>query len=663
MLKIMITLKRKITISIILISFTCLSAQRITSLGYNHAILNALEEESHKITPKALTDTIIHFDTEFFEDFSTYHYEVFPRPDRWKDRYAFINSTYPDSMISLGVATLDALDERGLPWYSEINKVIPSDTLTSNDFHFDSEITEPVFFSFFYQPGGKGDIPEGIDTIGGQSGNGRDSLLLEFFQPDSAVWEKVYYTLDNTKPHNFTQVILRVDTIYLKKGFKFRFRNYTSANLNNIQGQDLGKVANNDHWHIDYIWMKETSDSTELTRLNDITVVKPLLPILTGYTAVPYHHFFSAQVLSERTTIPFSFRTTYPGRPSTDVIQTRRFFRSYNLKNNNERLRDINLNNDLNPNVWYDFADNFTSGFEYLDYGDGIGQFELEAFIKVESENQRLENDTARRKETYYDHYAYDDGSAEYSFGLSGEKQDLNRIAQRFRVFRPSDKPDSLWAVLIYFAKSIDSTTIDAEFRLSIRKNDGPIPAKEEIYSSGRITYYPDYSRGLNGFTRIDIDPPLLITDTFFVVIEQLNGYVGIGYDINHNSSGNTFTYTLTGSEYTWTNNSSLRKGSLMIRPSFKSHDIITPTEQIVKASSEIKIYPNPATTELKFTSFIPDNSYYLIKIYTLMGILVTDMETDQNNIDISNLKKGMYILVLSDASGLQQKTFKFLKD
>jgi hypothetical protein len=565
-------------------------------------------------------------------------------------------------MISLGVATLDALDARGLPWYSDVNKLVPSDTLTSNDFEFDSEINDPVYFSFFYQPGGKGDIPEGIDTINGQSGNGMDSLVLEFYQPDSAEWINVFSTVDNRNPHKFTQEILRVDTSFLKKGFKFRFRNYTSAELNNVQGQDLGKVANNDHWHIDYIWMKVTNDSKELELINDITVVKPLLPTFTNYTAVPWHHFLSAQALSERTTIPFSFRTIFPGRSSTDEIQTRRFYRTYNVLNNYERLRDINFNNDLNPNVWYDFSDNFTSGFEYNQSKD-MGVFELEAFIKVESEDQRLENDTARRKETYYDHYAYDDGSAEFSFGLSGEVQDLSRIAQRFRVYRRSDEPDSLRAVLIYFAKAIDSSTANALFRLSIRKNEGPIPAKDELYSSENDFNFPDYSRGLNGFTRIEIDPPVPVSDTFFVVIEQLNGYVGIGYDINHNSSGNLFTYTLTNANYTWTNNSSLRKGSLMIRPSFNSHDIITPAEQIEAESPDVRLYPNPASNELHFTSFIPDNSNYQIKVFTIMGISVIEQRISENRIDISALNKGIYILVLSDASGLQQKTFKFIKE
>lgn len=654
-------LKRTITIWIILLSFVEIQAQRITSLGYNHAIQNALEEKKPTITPKALEEAVIQFDTEFFEDFSNYHYEVFPRTDRWEDRYAFINSTYPDSMISLGVATLDALDANGLPWYEDVNKPIASDTLTSGSFNFSSEINEPVYFSFFYQPGGKGDIPEGIDTTGGQRGNGKDSLLLDFFHPDSLEWYNVFYTLDNRTPHNFKQVILRVDEPYLKNGFQFRFRNYTSAELNNVQGQDLGKIANNDHWHIDYIWMKTASDSTELSRINDITVVKPLLPTLISYTAVPWHHFFSAQVLAERTTIPFSFIARYPGRSSTDIIQSRRFYRTYNLKNN-ERLRDINYNNELNPNIWYDFADNFTSGFEY-NPTDDIGQFEVEAFLKVESEDQRVGNDTVRRKETYYDHYAYDDGSAEYSFGLSGETQNMNRIAQRFRVYRRSDNPDSLRAILIYFAKAIDSSSADALFRLSIRKNDGPIPAKDELYSSEDDLNFPDYSRGLNGFTRIEIDPPVSIADTFFVVIEQINGYVGIGYDINHNSSENIFTYTLTNANYSWTNNSTLRKGSLMIRPSFSEHDIITPAEEIRTETSEGRVYPNPATTELNFTAFIPDNSIYQIKIFNTMGALVMNKRTEQTYIDISSLNKGMYILILSDTSGRNQKTIKFIKE
>lgn len=654
----MIILKRTITVLIILLSFVKLPAQRISSLGYNHAILNALEKEKNKVTPKADYDTIIHFETEFFEDFSSYYYEVFPRPDRWEERYAFINSTYPDSMVSLGVATLDALDARGLPWYTDINKVVPSDTLTSRGFIFDSEITEPVYFSFFFQPGGKGDRPEGIDTTGGQIGNGKDSLLLEFFQPESKEWMNVFSTLDNRTPHKFTQVILRVDTAFLKDGFKFRFRNYTSAELSNIQGQDLGKVANNDHWHIDYIWMKKTADSTDLTRFNDITIVKPLLPTLTQYTAVPYHHFFSAQILEERTTIPFSFNVIYPDE--TNTIDIFRYYRTYNLKTN-ERLRDLNFFNPLEPNNWYNFQDFFTSGFEYHP-NDSIGIFEVEAFVDYDFETRRV-NDTTRRKEIYYDHYAYDDGSAEYSFGLGGEAQEFSRIAQRFRVYRREDNPDSLlYAVLIYFAKAVDSSSIDAEFRLSIRKNDGPIPSKEEIYSSGNITYYPDYSRGLNGFTRIEIDPPISIADTFFVVIEQLNGYIGIGYDINHNSSKNTFTYTLSGADYTWTNNSSTRKGSLMIRPSFRKHDIITPAEGIKEEITQLNVYPNPASTELNFSSFASDNSGYHIKILNIMGISVMDQFIPENRIDISQLSKGIYILVLSDASGLNRRTVKFVK-
>jgi hypothetical protein len=138
---------------------------------------------------------------------------------------------------------------------------------------------------------------------------------------------------------------------------------------------------------------------------------------------------------------------------------------------------------------------------------------------------------------------------------------------------------------------------------------------------------------------------------------------VGIGYDINHNSSGNIFTYTLTSANYTWTNNSSLRKGSLMIRPSFKSHDIITPSEKIEAESVQVCIYPNPASNELNFNSFIPDNSYYNIKIYNIMGVSVLDQCISGTRIDISALNRGIYILILSDASGLHQKTFKFIKE
>jgi len=62
---------------------------------------------------------------------------------------------------------------------------------------------------------------------------------------------------------------------------------------------------------------------------------------------------------------------------------------------------------------------------------------------------------------------------------------------------------------------------------------------------------------------------------------------------------------------------------------------------------SEIKIYPNP-TSELLFISSEGVNDLNAIKIYTLLGKVITSQKYIQNTpLDISNLSEGIYFIEL----------------
>ncbi len=640
---IMKMLKKTLILTIILISILPSYGQIIRSLDFNHAVMEASAKRKVLIEKTISSDTIF-FEDEFFEDFSSYHYEVFPRTDVWADQYACINSTYADSMISLGVATLDAYDQKGYPYYKSNKPVTQGDTLTSQAFVFSDPSTDSLVFSFFYQCGGKVSGPE-IN----------DSLILDFFDANDSLWHKVFYRLGGEQMHNFKQVIIPIEDSLIQDGFRFRFRNYVSLALENIPGEDLGKFSNADQWHLDYLQIKSVKDTAELRSINDMTMVKPLMSSLVGCTSVPYHHYALARNVIERKTIPISYRTIFPEQE--EIISLVRYYYSYDVKND-QLLMDLQYDENIAPYSYFNNAEFFVSGYTY-DKNDSIAEIELMAVIQAQAIDQKLVNDTVKRKEIYHDHYAYDDGTAELGLGIAGEQQSLNRIAVRFRVYKQSNDPDTLRAILIYFNKSINDYTSQSEYRISIRKNDGEYPSNDTLYTSKG--YFPDYSVRLNEFTRIELDRPVVLSDTFFVVIEQLDSYLNIGYDINNNSLGNTYFYTNTGQG--WMNSTSLPAGSLMIRPSFGKFTLPLTSAEFVDKSDKLKIYPNPATDLLYLD--LPEEyiNSYTIKIYNIMGVMLVNSCSEKNSIDISTLHKGLYILHLTSEDKKMNLTTKFIKE
>lgn len=113
----------------------------------------------------------------FTEDFSTSL--VYPDPAVWIDDRALINDTYAINPPSIGVATLDGLNQFGNPYMpvpsgsaliDGIGDVLTSRPICLGDLGLGAGDT--VFFRFFYQAEGFGDFP----NIG-------DSLVFEAYVP------------------------------------------------------------------------------------------------------------------------------------------------------------------------------------------------------------------------------------------------------------------------------------------------------------------------------------------------------------------------------------------------------------------------------------------------------------------------------------------------
>lgn len=215
---------RKILIILgaIIIWFSAFSQEVITELRTNPVVLRSKPVSDASLLKYTRSGMDIPVTLPFLDDFSSRN--IFPSSERWQDQYAFVNTDYPVNPPNVGVATLDAINDKGEIYPDAIPgpAVFQADVLTSRLIRLDSvfspaarKITpaDSVYLSFYYQPQGRGNAPEPIDRLeldfGIYTGDSvfirvdstiytidknyfaGDSLLLPCDLPDDSVWVSV----------------------------------------------------------------------------------------------------------------------------------------------------------------------------------------------------------------------------------------------------------------------------------------------------------------------------------------------------------------------------------------------------------------------------------------------------------------------------------------
>ena len=161
----------KIIIAFLVLIPTVLNAQVIiTQNDCNPVIKDYLRNNPEK-SLKALksTDTL---DLPFFDDFVKQ--QIYPDNALWIDNYAYVNATLGYNPPSIGVVSLDAVDETGAVYSNANTTSFIGDYLTSKPIKLNIGAPDDstIYLSFLYQSGGYGDVPEK-----------KDSLVLEFYSP------------------------------------------------------------------------------------------------------------------------------------------------------------------------------------------------------------------------------------------------------------------------------------------------------------------------------------------------------------------------------------------------------------------------------------------------------------------------------------------------
>ncbi len=596
---------KKITIIILLaITATIINAQE-TLIDVGNPLLKAY---SKTITTKdqATTDTL---DLPFFDDFSASY--IYPDTTKWLDKFAYINNDFAIDPISINVASLDALNP-----YGSVYPHLPSmssdvaDFLTSAPINLDVNVSDSAYLSFYYQAGGNGNKPEE-----------KDSLVLEFKSPETD-WQSVWKIEGGERMEEFKKVLIPIiDTLYLVKGFQFRFKNYASLSSN----YEPSWVSNADFWNIDYVKL-DTARSFNDTLAEDIAFIKNFKSPLKDYTTVPWKHFknYTDDIIKDTLTFLYknSYNETSNVKRQVEIVDMYGSTPLYALYEDSENALALSTVS-YDKKIAYDFNSD----------AEDSAKFMIKGFISIEATdvNYRYRwNDTIRYYQEFDNYYAYDDGTAEKGYGISGQGTAFSSLAIGFTPL----KPDTLKGVYIYFNQVLNEAN-RKYFFLTVWKDNNGQPG-DTLFQ--KIGVKPNYSDEINKFLYYSLDTSIYIDDKFYIGwVKTTDDMLNCGYDINNDASSNMF-YNVSG---TWQPHS--YQGTMMIRPVMGEniHEEQLFFKPQIANNIDFKIYPNPASDYLNISC---EDYLSEIIIYDTSGRIVKEVGAS-TKIFIGDLKTGTYFI------------------
>lgn len=572
----------------------------------------ALHATAPSARMRTMVDTLL---LPFIDDFS--REGCYPQPDRWVDSFAFVNTNYPDDPVTIGVATLDGLDAEGNPYNINAGQSDVADYLTSLPIDLSANPNDTmIWLSFFYQPQGLGDAPEE-----------GDSLIVEF-RSRTGLWLHKW-SVTGREDTVFQRVNIRVQGVdFLYRGFQFRFKNYATIN------------GNRDHWNIDYVILKTNTVANDSIRDNGF--IRPRYSLLTEYESMPYTHYKSlASPLSAMVSdINDSIRNINYGPTSFIYTSTVSDASGNNLFSSSPS----SLSGGSNSIIPFNTS---LSGFSYPSTSADKAEFLMKNYVTITGTQSNLYNDTVKYHQVFDNYYAYDDGSAEIGYGITGNTG--VKMAYEFDI----KKADTLRAIDIYFNPT--GVNISTQlFQLTVWDQvDVPTNSDHVLYRE--INQRPFNIDSINGFARYVLDTPQAITPgSIWIGFIQNNAslLIGLGLDRNTDRHQHMF-YQVDGYWY-----ASGVQGSWMMRPVFGAP--ITGPIGIAEVNVDrlsFGVYPQPASESITITGLHDLSSkHYSYRLLDIQGKAVQSGHVEQK-ISVENLSDGVYVLEVTDTKSFYSGT------
>lgn len=595
------------------------------------------------ITGEKLDSNLVEPDTLL--SVASIYFAKLNQSEKWIDNYAYWNTTFPILPPTIGVATLDGLNEFGLPYNNSIvNAYGSADVLTSKPIDLSGLTNDSaVYLSFFYQMQGLGDFPDE-----------NDSLMVEFRNEFNGEWVKVWsISSAQVTSNDFLQAYVEVrDTNliagpkYFYPSFQFRFRNKASIS------------GNNDHWHIDYVRLDKNRSVSELdTIIRDVAFIYDFPNYLTNYSQLPWKQFQAgADEFVENITVPIRDNGQLAG------IQAGAFPLNVYIDNSEntdtlfvEEGANFNPTEILKGQTFFPASD-FT--FPFFEADDVCLRNLM--YIAPTDRNVLSLNDTIYNEICFNNVMAYDDGSAERAYGVQGgNPSDVKKFAYEFNVATP----DTLAAIQIHFS-NIDADVSNLIFSLFVWDSleiNSILPYENVIGSIENKR--PVYVDERNGFATFVFDTSITVSGKFYVGWAQLdNRNIQIGYDLN-STKGRDHMYLFLNNQ--WRPSAINTPGSPMVRIILDGTfpldtPDVTSIINIDKSTHFVTVFPNPTKAELNLKLPSTVNQFEVL-VYDFSGKLVL-REQNNTTISVQQLISGMYILQVVDTKTNQKYYSKFIK-
>ena len=423
------------------------------------------------------------------------------------------------------------------------------------------------------------------------------------------------------------------DSIYFYKDFSFRFRNYASI-ANDIIPSFRSNV---DQWNVDYVYMNYNRTIADTT-YRVLTFSNRAPSFLKTYQVMPYRQYRAdAPLNTMRPELEMYISNLDKVERNTKYKYTVQqvngnFGYTYNGGSCNlPPFYEFGFQNCNTPCGSAHACPPVLSAFNF-DYNRDTTSYIIKHYISDSSESNIIV-DSAIYQQGFYNYYAYDDGTPEFGYGLEPAGAQL---AYQFTL----SMPDTLYGVQMYFNQTLDFSN-NQFFNINIwQDNNGKpgdivaqIESQQAMWENELYEFYPYM-----------LDEPIILSGTFYVGWQQFeSSNLNIGFDANNVNNDKIF-YKI---EQTWYNSNFA--GSLLIRPMFGPNMVVGTDDFTMQKNDRIGVYPNPARTYFKIGNHtIRSDEKAQLSMYNMYGSLVKQQKGVSQNIDISHLTTGMYIIKIT---------------